>query len=83
MCAHLALPPYQAYPSGTGMGYLEFYWNSAGEVGHAPSSAGPAGATSASQSPEAGEKRQMAGKTFQLSPRLIPRIPVVPGQPLA
>ncbi|XP_009289208.1 PREDICTED: homeobox protein NANOG [Aptenodytes forsteri] len=60
MCAHLALPPYQAYPSGTGMGYLELYWNSAGEAGHAPASAGPAGATSASQSPEAGGKRQTA-----------------------
>ncbi|XP_050771190.1 homeobox protein NANOG-like [Gymnogyps californianus] len=60
MCAHLALPPYQAYPSGTGMGYLEFYWNSAGEAGRAPASAGPAGAASASQSPEAGGKRQMA-----------------------
>ncbi|XP_017685566.1 PREDICTED: homeobox protein NANOG-like [Lepidothrix coronata] len=60
MCAHLALPPYQAYPSGTGMGYLEFYWNSAGEAGHAPTSAGPAGAASARQSPEAEEKRHTA-----------------------
>ncbi|XP_010288828.1 PREDICTED: homeobox protein NANOG-like [Phaethon lepturus] len=60
MCAHLGLPPYQAYPSGTGMGYLEFYWNSTGEAGHAPASAGPPGATSASQSPEAGGKRQTA-----------------------
>nr|XP_009936159.1 PREDICTED: homeobox protein vent1B-like [Opisthocomus hoazin] len=60
MCAHLALPPYQAYPSGTGMGYLEFYWNSVGEAGHAPASAGPAGATSAGPAPEAGGKRQMA-----------------------
>ncbi|CAM2097461.1 unnamed protein product [Caretta caretta] len=30
MSAHLAVPPYQPYPSGTGMGYREFYWNSAG-----------------------------------------------------
>ncbi|XP_010297790.2 homeobox protein NANOG [Balearica regulorum gibbericeps] len=60
MCANLALPPYQAYPGGTGMGYLEVYWNSAGEAGHASASAGPAGATSASQSPEAGGKRQTA-----------------------
>ncbi|XP_074804618.1 homeobox protein NANOG-like [Natator depressus] len=30
MSAHLAVPPYQPYPSGTGMGYGEFYWNSAG-----------------------------------------------------
>ncbi|KAM9247279.1 homeobox protein NANOG-like [Leptosomus discolor] len=60
MCAHLALPPYQAYPSGAGKGYLEFYWNSAGEAGHVPASAGPAGAASASQCPEAGGKRQTA-----------------------
>ncbi|XP_009693474.1 PREDICTED: homeobox protein NANOG-like, partial [Cariama cristata] len=60
MCAHLALPAYQAYPGGTGMGYLEFYWNSLGEAGHVPASAGPGGTTSASQSPEAGGKRQMA-----------------------
>ncbi|XP_065483024.1 homeobox protein NANOG-like [Caloenas nicobarica] len=60
MCAHLALPPYQAYPGGPVMGYLEFYWNSAAEAGHAPTSDGPAGATSAAQSPEAGGKRQTA-----------------------
>ncbi|XP_025973568.1 homeobox protein NANOG [Dromaius novaehollandiae] len=60
MCAHLALPPYQAYPSGTGMGYLEFYWNSAGEAEHALGSAGTAGAARGSQFPEAGEKRQTA-----------------------
>ncbi|XP_074014141.1 homeobox protein NANOG-like [Numenius arquata] len=60
MCAHLALPPYQAHPSGTGMGYVEFYWNSTGEAGHASTSTGTAGATSASQSPEAGGKRQTA-----------------------
>uniref|UniRef100_A0A8C3HE91 Homeobox domain-containing protein n=1 Tax=Chrysemys picta bellii TaxID=8478 RepID=A0A8C3HE91_CHRPI len=30
MSAHLAGPPYQPYPSGTGMAYGEFYWNSAG-----------------------------------------------------
>uniref|UniRef100_A0A8C4TU28 Homeobox domain-containing protein n=1 Tax=Falco tinnunculus TaxID=100819 RepID=A0A8C4TU28_FALTI len=60
MCAHLALPPYQAYPSGTGMGYLEFYYNSAGEAGHGPALTGLAGTASASQSPEAGGKRQTA-----------------------
>ncbi|OPJ69249.1 homeobox protein NANOG [Patagioenas fasciata monilis] len=60
MCAHLALPPYQAYPGGPVMGYLEFYWNSAAEAGHAPTSTGPAGATSVSQCPEAGRKRQTA-----------------------
>ncbi|KAM6094432.1 homeobox protein NANOG-like [Chlamydotis macqueenii] len=60
MCAHLALPPYPAHPSGTGMGYLESYWNSAGEAGHGLALAGLAGATSASHSPEAGGKRQMA-----------------------
>uniref|UniRef100_A0A8B9NDJ3 Homeobox domain-containing protein n=1 Tax=Accipiter nisus TaxID=211598 RepID=A0A8B9NDJ3_9AVES len=60
MCAHLALPPYQPYPSGTGMGYLEFYWNSAGEAGHTPTSGGPAAAAGAGQSPEGGGKRQMA-----------------------
>uniref|UniRef100_A0A674IN92 Homeobox domain-containing protein n=1 Tax=Terrapene triunguis TaxID=2587831 RepID=A0A674IN92_9SAUR len=32
MSAHLAGPPYQPYPSGTGMGYREFYWNSAGDT---------------------------------------------------
>ncbi|XP_005150300.2 homeobox protein NANOG-like [Melopsittacus undulatus] len=60
MCAHLALPNYQAYPGGTGMGYLDFYWNSAGETGHGPTSTGPAGAVGAGQSPEAGGKRQTA-----------------------
>ncbi|XP_074907827.1 homeobox protein NANOG-like [Buteo buteo] len=60
MCAHLALPPYQPYPAGTGMGYLEFYWNSAGEAGHTPASGGPAAAAGAGQSPEGGGKRQMA-----------------------
>ncbi|KAJ7397636.1 Homeobox protein NANOG [Pitangus sulphuratus] len=56
----LVTPAPQAYPSGTGMGYLEFYWNSAGEAGHAPTSSGPAGATSARQSPEVGGKRHTA-----------------------
>ncbi|XP_010211608.1 PREDICTED: homeobox protein NANOG-like [Tinamus guttatus] len=60
MCAHLALPPYQAYPSGTGMGYLEFCWNSTGEAEHASGSAGTAGASRGSQFPEAEEKRQTA-----------------------
>ncbi|XP_010182530.1 PREDICTED: homeobox protein NANOG-like [Mesitornis unicolor] len=60
MCAHLALPPYQAYPGGPGMGYLDFYWNSTGEAGHVPTPAGPAGVTSASPSPEPGGKRQTA-----------------------
>lgn len=55
------------------MGYLEFYWNSAAEAGHAPTSIGPAGATSVSQSPEAGRKRQTAGKVFQLSSRADPQ----------
>lgn len=55
------------------MGYLEFYWNSAGEAGHASTSAGPAGATGASQSPEAGGKRQTAGKAFQISPKADPQ----------
>lgn len=55
------------------MGYVEFYWNSAGEAGHAPALAGPAGATSAGQSPETGGKRQTAGKVFQPSPRADPQ----------
>ncbi|XP_071600070.1 homeobox protein NANOG-like [Heliangelus exortis] len=67
MCAHLALPPYQAYPSGAGMGYLDFYWNSAGEAGHGPSAAGPAGASSTSPSPETGGKRQAADVSPGLS----------------
>lgn len=50
------------------MGYLDFYWNSAGEAGHASTSAGPAGAAGAGQSPEAGAKRQTAGKAFRLGP---------------
>ncbi|XP_063999480.1 homeobox protein NANOG-like [Pogoniulus pusillus] len=58
MSAHLALPSYQTYPTGSGMGYLEFYWNSAGEAGPASTSAGPAGLTRATLSPEAGRKRQ-------------------------
>lgn len=62
MCAQLALPPYQAYPGGSGMGYLEFCWSSAGDTGHVPVSAGPAAAASASPSPEAGQHRQTTGK---------------------
>ncbi|XP_013055312.1 homeobox protein NANOG-like [Anser cygnoides] len=58
MCAQLALPPYQAYPGGSGMGYLELCWSSAGEAGHVPASAGPAAAAGVSPSPEAGEHRQ-------------------------
>lgn len=73
MCAHLALPPYQAYPGGTGMGYLDFYWNSAGEAGHGPTSAGPGEAVGAGQSPEAGGKRQTAGKAFRLRAGADPR----------
>nr|XP_009680581.1 PREDICTED: homeobox protein NANOG-like [Struthio camelus australis] len=64
MCTHLTLPPYQAYPSGTGMGYLEFYWDSAGEAEHGLGSAGTARAAGGSQFPEAGEKR----KTAEVSP---------------
>ncbi|XP_065597066.1 homeobox protein NANOG-like [Cyrtonyx montezumae] len=63
MCAHLALPLYQPYPGGSGMGYLDLYWNLVGEAGHAPASAGPAAAAAAassSSSPESGEKRQTA-----------------------
>uniref|UniRef100_A0A674JR03 Homeobox protein NANOG-like n=1 Tax=Terrapene triunguis TaxID=2587831 RepID=A0A674JR03_9SAUR len=40
MSAHLAGPSYQPYPSGTGMGYGEFYWNSAGGTEHALSCPG-------------------------------------------
>lgn len=82
MSAHLALPSYQTYPAGSGMGYLEFYWNSAGEAGPASTSAGPAGLTRATLSPEAGRKRQNTGKLFQLSSRRDP-LTLVPGQPLA
>lgn len=64
MCAQLALPPYQAYPGGSGMGYLELCWSSAGEAGHVPASAGPAAAAGVSPSPEAGEHRQATGKTL-------------------
>ncbi|XP_021248636.1 homeobox protein NANOG-like [Numida meleagris] len=61
MCAHLALPLYQPYPGGSGMRYLDLYWNSVGEAGHAPASVGPAAAAaSSSPSPESGEKRQTA-----------------------
>lgn len=73
MCAHLALPPYQAYPGGAGMGYLEFCWNSAGEAGQAPTAAGPAGAAGARHSQEAGGRRHTAGKAFQLNPGADPR----------
>lgn len=54
------------------MGYLEFYWNSAGEAGQAPTAAGPAGATAARQSPEAGERRHTAGKALLLNPGADP-----------
>lgn len=54
------------------MGYLEFYWNSAGEAGHTPTSGGPAAAADAGQSPEGGGKRQMAGKALRLNPRADP-----------
>ncbi|KAM8819700.1 homeobox protein NANOG-like [Eudromia elegans] len=52
MCAHLALPPYQAYPGAPG--YLELCWSSAGDAEHA------AGAARGSHFPEAEEKRQTA-----------------------
>uniref|UniRef100_A0A8C2YEK1 Uncharacterized protein n=1 Tax=Coturnix japonica TaxID=93934 RepID=A0A8C2YEK1_COTJA len=63
MFAHLALPLYQPYTDGSGVGYLDLYWNSVGEAGHAPASVGPAAAAaSSSLSPESGEKRQIAGE---------------------
>lgn len=70
MCAHLALPPYQAYPGGAALGYLELYWNAAGDAGQAPTAAGIAAAR---QSPEAAGRRHTAGKALQLNPGADPQ----------
>lgn len=61
----LALPPYPACPGGAALGYLELYWNAAGEAGQAPTAAGVAAAR---RSPEAGGRRPTAGKALDLNP---------------
>ncbi|XP_006119992.1 homeobox protein NANOG-like [Pelodiscus sinensis] len=57
MSAHLAMPLYQPYPSGTGMSYGEFYWNSAGGTERAASWPGR-GAVAAGDAQFPEEERQ-------------------------